>query len=254
VKEALSPHGAAPAGNGREPLKQLRLKTQDSRPKKSLILLFILASCVLSLFLPLNSYGDIEKSLKDLEKKQKTIDVWKADFIQTKVTALMTDKIVSEGYAAFKRPNLIRWRYIKGSNLLMVFNGNEAWLYYPNLREAERYRNIERMIKKFPLAYGLEIETIRKYWDISIISDSPNEFITLELRPKEKESRRVFEKITLLIEKKIGVPRKVQIFEPGGDYTIIEFKEIKVNESLPSDFFTFKPPEGIKVITPFEER
>lgn len=250
----LSPPGVAPVENGRELLKQLRRKTQDPRPKKSLILLFILASCVLSPFLPLHSYGDIEKSLLELEEKQKGIDTWDADFIQTKVTSLMSDKIVSEGHTVFKRPNLIHWRYIKGSNLLMVFNGQEAWLYYPNLREAERYRNIERMIKKFPLAYGLAIENLRKYWNISIISDSPNGFIILELRPKEKESRRVFEKITLLIEKKIGVPRKVQIFEPGGDYTIIEFKEIKVNENLPSDLFTFKPPAGVKVVNPLEER
>ncbi|MEK6692297.1 MAG: outer membrane lipoprotein carrier protein LolA [Nitrospirota bacterium] len=204
------------------------------------------------IFLPVNSFGEIEKALKDLEEKQKAIDTWEADFIQTKVTSLMSDKIVSEGHAVFKRPNLIHWRYTKGSNLLMVFNGNEAWLYYPNLKEAERYKNIERMIRKFPLAYGLEIETLRKYWDISIISDSPSGFISLELRPKEKESRRVFEKITLLIERKIGVPGKVQIFEPGGDHTIIEFKEIRVNGKIPSDFFTFKPPPGVKVITPFE--
>lgn len=209
------------------------------------------AFCIL--IFPLNSFGDIEKTLKDLEEKQKTIDTWEADFIQTKVTTLMLDKIISEGHTVFKKPNLIYWRYTKGSNILMVFSGQEAWLYYPNLREAERYKNIEKMIRKFPIAYGLEIESLRKYWDISIIPDSPNNLITLELHPKEKEMRKVFEKITLLIDKKIGIPQKIQIYEPGGDYTIIVFKEIKINVLLPANFFIFKPPTGVKVITPFVE-
>lgn len=204
------------------------------------------------LLFPLHSYGDLDKTLNDLEERQKGIETYEADFIQTKVLSIMTSKISSEGHIYFKRPNLINWRYIKGSNLLMVFNGNEAWLYYPNLKEAERYKNIERIIKKFPLAFGLDVKDLRRYWDISLIPASQEGIIAIELRPKAGEKERIFERMTLWIEENKGVPKRVQIFETGGDYTLIEFKRIRINEELPPDIFIFKPPEGVKVTSPLE--
>jgi len=225
---------------------------------------FILISTSLIFTFPIHSYSDIDKTLRELEERQEVIETWESDFIQTKVLSIMTTKIISKGHIYFKRPNLIHWRYTKGGNLLMVFDGKEAWLYYPNLKEAERYRDIEDIISRFPLASGLDLKNLGRYWDIRPLPSPKEGIVALELRPKVKEEKghplnqvhRIsgFDRMILWIEGKRGLPLRVEISEPKGDSTIIEFKGMRVNERFRSDIFTFKPEAGVKVITPLEQR
>lgn len=231
----------------------LKIKIQKSKFKITELLYFTFYILHFTFLLfPLNSYGDIEKALQNLEEKQKGIETWEADFIQTKAVSIMASRIISEGHVYFKKPNLIHWRYMKGSNLVMIFDGSEAWFYYPNLKEAERYKNIERIISKFPLASGLELKDMNKRWDVRTLPSPSNGLIALELRPGERGEKRIFERMVLWLEEKRAIIKRVQIFEPGGDNTIIEFKRIKLNEKFPADTFTFKPPAGIKVTAPLE--
>jgi outer membrane lipoprotein-sorting protein len=233
----------------------LKIKIQKSKFKIKELFFISFTFYILHfafLLFPLHSYGDLEKILQNLEEKQKAVETWEADFIQAKVVSIMASKIISEGHTYFKKPNLIHWRYTKGSSLLMIFNSDEAWLYYPNLKEAERYRNIERVIRRFPLAFGLDIKDLRKYWEITLMPSPEDEIVSLELRPKEGKEKRIFERMILWIDENKGAPKRVQILEPGGDSTLIEFKNIKLNQKLPGDLFIFKPPEGVKVTTPLE--
>lgn len=234
------------------------MRIEKLRPQFLFLISYFSFLLTLLILLPFNSYGDIENILHILEEKQKEIETWEAEFVQTKEISLMANKIISEGHMYFKKPNLIYWRYTKGSNLLMVFNGHEAWLYYPNLKEAERYKNIEGIMKMFPLAFGLELKDLKRYWDISLMPSPSDRIIALDLRPKGKDKRSPefipgFDKMTIWIEENRGAINKVQIFEPGGDNTIIEFKGIRLNEKLQDDLFTFKPPAGVKITSPLEE-
>jgi outer membrane lipoprotein-sorting protein len=42
------------------------------------------------------------------------------------------------------------------------------------------------------------------------------------------------------------LPTQQQFFEPGGDYLIASYREVKVNLKIPSSTFEIHPAEGAK--------
>ncbi len=68
----------------------------------------------------------------------------------------------------------------------------------------------------------------------------------LELVPKAKEVLQHFKKIELWLSDDTGYPAQHKMYQPGGDYILVTFSDLKVNPSVPDAALKLKLPKGVK--------
>ncbi len=197
--------------------------------------------------------NDLDSILKEMDKKQKGVKDIKASFIQEKMMELLEEKLISQGRMKYKKPDKMSWEYSAPDPLLMIIKRKEMWLYYPDMKVAEKYdlAGTGETLGLF-VGFGKSMEYLKKNYQIRLLRKKKN-FCSLELIPKREEELRYISKMILWIDTKEYWPVKTKIFEPNGDTTLIEFKNIKINTKIPDSEFEFKVPKGVEVVEPLKE-
>ena len=72
----------------------------------------------------------------------------------------------------------------------------------------------------------------------------------LELTPLAARVKGMFTKIVLWIDTDRDVSIQQQAFEPGDDYRLAKYTNIKLNATLPPDTFKLKTTSKTKVVHP----
>ncbi len=196
--------------------------------------------------------NDLDSILKEMDKRQKEIKDLRANFSQEKVLELLEEKLISQGRMKYKKPDRMSWEYFEPDPLLMIIKGQRMWLYYPDMKVAEKY-DLVRAGETLGLFVGFEksMEYLKKNYQIRLLEKEKN-FCSLELIPRREEELRYLSKIILWINAKEYWPIKTKIFEPNGDTTLIEFKDIEINTEIPDSEFEFKVPKGVEVVEPLQ--
>lgn len=216
--------------------------------KKVLLLLLVvvlLGSSVLA-------GNDLDSILKEMDKRQKEIKDLQANFSQEKVLELLEEKLISQGRMKYKKPDRMSWEYSVPDPLLMIIKGQRMWLYYPDMKVAEKY-DLEKSGETLGLfmGFGKSMDYLKKNYQIRLLEKEKN-FYPLELIPKREEELRYVSRIVLWIDTKEYWPVKTKIFEPNGDTTLIEFKNIEINTEIPDSEFEFQVPKGVEVVEPLK--
>ena len=102
------------------------------------------------------------------------------------------------------------------------------------------------------LGFGASGKDLQQQWNIKYLgSETINGIKTekLELAAKDPEVLKLFPKVTIWVDPERGVSLK-QVFDEGqGQSRICLYNNIKVNQSLPGDAFTFKTDPNPQYIT-----
>jgi outer membrane lipoprotein-sorting protein len=197
--------------------------------------------------------NDLDSILKKMDKRQRGMKDLKASFTQEKILELLEEKLISQGKMKYKKPDKMSWEYFKPDPLLMIIKGKRMWLYYPDMKVAEKY-DLARAGATLGLfvGFGKSMEYLKKNYQIRLLEKKKN-FCSLELIPRRGEELRYVSRIMLWIDTKEYWPVKTKIYEPNGDTTWIEFKNIKINTKIPDSEFEFKVPKGVEVVEPLKE-
>ncbi len=197
--------------------------------------------------------NDLDSILKKMDKRQRGMKDLKASFTQEKILELLEEKLISQGKMKYRKPDRMSWEYFEPDPLLMIIKGKRMWLYYPDMKVAEKY-DLERAGETLGLfvGFGKSMEYLKKNYQISLL-EKKKDFYSLELIPKREEELRYLSKIVLWIDTKEYWPVKTKIYEPNGDTTLIEFRNIELNTKIPDSEFEFKVPKGVEVVEPLKE-
>jgi outer membrane lipoprotein-sorting protein len=102
------------------------------------------------------------------------------------------------------------------------------------------------------LGFGASGKDLEQKWTIKDLGPETMDGVKtekLELIAKDPEVLKLFPKVTIWIDPDRGVSLK-QIFDEGqGQSRVCEYKNIRVNEALPSDAFTFKTDPNPQYVT-----
>jgi len=197
--------------------------------------------------------NDLDSILKKIDKRQRGIKDLKASFTQEKILELLEEKLISQGKMKYRKPDRMSWKYFEPDPLLMVIKEKRMWLYYPDMKVAEKY-DLERAGETLGLfvGFGKSVEYLKKNYQIKLLKEK-RDFYCLELIPKKEEELRYLSKIILWVNTKEYWPVKTKIYEPNGDTTLIEFRNIEINTKIPDSEFEFKVPKGVEVVEPLKE-
>jgi outer membrane lipoprotein carrier protein len=195
----------------------------------------ILYLCLCLSFFSASASADIIDDLKARQAKIKTVS---ADFSQEKKTRLLTKPIRSEGRFLYKQPGKVRWEYRGGMNMQVVFNGKDIWIYYPDLKEADKLSGLAQ----YGSLMHFDIFTMSK--DYTITARKDKGFTSLTFVPKAKGP---VSRIEMEISDDTSFPRVVRLLDRNNEPATIAFRDVKINPEIKDTAFNFVPEKGVIV-------
>jgi outer membrane lipoprotein carrier protein len=186
--------------------------------------------------------------VKKLQEQQKRTNTLQAEFRQEKELALLAKPEVSSGNFTFSKPNNVLWSYDAPKRVQMVIAGGTLTTYYPDLAKAEKIdvKRFEDRIFKYMGASGA-IDELARYFDFTFTNTPSKPEFVLDLKPKTRTVAKRVQRIKLWIDKKSYLTNKIEYVEGDGDITRYEFKNIRLNEPVPSSRFALTLPANVRV-------
>lgn len=160
---------------------------------------------------------------------------------------MLREPVVERGTLAFDPPDKFLRRTENGN--VAVSDGRTLWLYYPAVRQAEKYPlGTSRGPGEFfrLLAATVRLAELEKEFRVS--GEATPDGHRLVLVPRSASIRRMLDSIVLDIDSKLRLRRSV-ITSKEGDRTETTYS----NERLVppgSPIFRFEPPAGTDVVSP----
>ncbi len=177
------------------------------------------------------------QDLASLKEVAKNIQSVKADFIQKRFLPILTKPLLSEGRFYFSLPGSLRWEYLSPLRSVMLQKGDTLKLYHfsegawkPETTPAvESRRMVLAEISRWFQGRFDESKAFKPLY-------SPGPPARIILTPKEGIDKFI-ERIEIVLSAKPGVIDRVEIKEPGGSRTSMEFKKVEHNSSIPAEIF-----------------
>jgi outer membrane lipoprotein carrier protein len=197
---------------------------------------------------PLSPSG-MKDLLERIRQKRVAAPNVQADFQEEKVIRLMNKPITSAGKVWFQIPNKFR-REVKGNSpSVMVSDGQQLWIYYPNFKSAEHYT----LGKHSPLDAAmaaintaLNLENVEGTFNIAGVRTDRG--YDLQLLPRTPSMKRLFQKFDLRINNDL-LAEKTEMLQPNGDRIVTTYTN-QSRAPIPATMFEFTPPPGTEVTNP----
>jgi outer membrane lipoprotein carrier protein len=150
---------------------------------------------------------------------------------------------VSQGQMYIKRPNQFRWDYQKPYQQLIVADGDNVWIYDPDLEQVIM-KKLNRALGKTP---ALLLSSDRPIAEDFFVNSLPAkaDITRLELLPKDAQAQFDSIRLNLRGETLLGF----ELVDNLGQTTLITFKQLERNQTLEESLFIFTPPAGVDVVT-----
>jgi outer membrane lipoprotein carrier protein len=154
----------------------------------------------------------------------------------------------SSGSVKLSAPRQFRWEYLKPSPQLIVADGDQVWLYDPDLEQVTvRKQSLEE--QQSPLAVLIDPTELERRYRVAE-AGAAGGLSWLSLAPKAGEDA-PFKRAKLGFGA-AGLAR-MELFDALGQRTVIAFTPWQRNPRFAANTFRFVPPKGTDVVgTPVE--
>ena len=186
------------------------------------------------------AYADAATArLSDLLGKAETLS---GRFSQLTLDASGTHLQEATGQMELKRPGLFRWHTDAPLEQLLVSNGQQVWLYDPDLEQVTIQQLDQRLTHTPALLLSGDVSKIGENFTIEF--KEAGDVVDFILRPKARDT--LFD--TLRLSFRGGLINDMQLIDNVGQRTNILFLGVKMNPPIPASQFTFEVPAGADVI------
>jgi outer membrane lipoprotein-sorting protein len=185
----------------------------------------------------LSSAAMASQDLASLKEASRNYQSVKADFFQKRVLPILTKPLLSEGRFCYDAPGSLRWEYLRPIRSVMLQKGDSFKLYQfsegewrPELTPAvESRRMVLAEISRWFQGRFDESKAFKHRY-------TPGPPARIILTPGEGIGKFI-QRIEIVLSAKSGVIDRVEIEEPGGSRTSIEFKKVEINSKIPAELF-----------------
>lgn len=197
---------------------------------------------------------DLTEILSHMDRAARGLRTISANLEYTKVTVLVDDKLVQSGQLLYRKGNntdiLIDFK--KPEPRTIAFRKNRGEIYNPKIKQIEEY-NLEGksgMVEQFLLlGFGAETGRIKEDYDLKFLKEEDLQgdiTVVLELTPRSDTTRAQITRIQLWVSEESWLPAQQKFFQPGGDYLMARYTNVKVNRPLSSASFNIRAPGDVK--------
>lgn len=234
-----------------------------------LVRCLVLAGCLGMFSSPTLGYAaDLKAVVATLELGYRGLTDLSADFYQRTTIAALKREERGGGELFLKRPAwggtaMFRFDYTKPKQQI-VSNGRKVWYYLPENRQvivADVASLFEGGGNSVAFNYLTGLGTVSRDFTITFAGrgrDRKGNYV-LDLVPKKPTpilSRLQLTISAAAVEQYLatGKPKELfpvvssLVFDQGGNRTLLEYRNVRVNRGLGAERFTFKVPAGVEVI------
>lgn len=202
--------------------------------------------------LPHQAQGATPNEIADkIQANYEKILDYRANFVQ-EVTLTNINKIQkNEGVVYFKKGGKMRWDYQKPQKQEFISDGKTIWHYMPADNQVWVDKASHGFSSKTPSTFLAGMGNLKRDFKIkfakSTLVDTKDNYL-LELFPKEEQPG--MKRLLLVVAKDSYQVVETLVYDQFGNLTRVTFSEIKINNNLPDDLFSFQIPKGAEVIRP----
>jgi outer membrane lipoprotein-sorting protein len=173
-------------------------------------------------------------SLKEAFRNIRSV---KAEFLQKRYLQILTKPLLSEGKLFFYTPDSLRWEYLSPLRSVMLQKGNNIQVY--NFSEGKWKPEMTQAVEARRMVLAEISRWFQGRFDESKAfkhTYSPGPPARIILVPGEGINRFI-QRIEIALSVRPGVIDRVEIEEPGGSRTSIEFRNVEINSSISLEVF-----------------
>ena len=172
-----------------------------------------------------------------IKEASRNIQSVKAGFLQERHLQILKDPLLSEGRFFYLASGSLRWEYLSPLRSVMLQKGDSIRLYH--FSEGAWKEEMTQAVEARRMVLAEMSQWFKGRFDESkifshVYSTGPPGRILLT--PKEGINRFILG-IEIVLSDRPGVIDRVEIAEPGGSATRIEFRNVEINSTLPSEIF-----------------
>jgi len=221
--------------------------------------------------------GALETPFKAETKSSEQIKDFSANFSQESHIASIDRTQHGQGVVQFKfiaaaaQKSVLakfRWEYHKPTVQEIISDGQTMWVYLPENRQVieSDIGRIDAQRGQNPVTFLSGLGNLSQ--DFFISWGSPrvveNGGYLLQLEPRQ--ASQFIQKIEIVVNKEainnwLKKHKTGEVFpiistlvtDPGGNLTVIEFRDVQVNQKLADKLFSFERPAGVELVDPGEQ-
>lgn len=223
---------------------------------------FVAAVVVLMFFSGGDSSGEtgdaLESVFAHMEQSSGHFQSFAAGITTSKYTAILDEFDPPErGRFYYARSSegsaLIRWEITDPGERILTIQKDEAILYQPKIKSAQKYKLGKNKDKAEYLALGIgqSPADLKKTFNITYLGKERvdgNACSILELKPKDLKAAAMFSSITIWVKDATGVSTRMKLQEPYDDYLLVDFSDEKLNEKIDASMFRQKLADDVNVL------
>jgi outer membrane lipoprotein-sorting protein len=179
--------------------------------------------------------GIIKAGIRETAQKTKTLA---SDFTQEKEMSMIREKIISKGKFYFKKERMLRWEYLQPFNYLIIIRDEQI-----SIKDDNKVNQFNMMSNKvFQEINRIILGSIRG----TLVSDEKNFKATfydsgtawvVKLKTLSPGLKSSLSEINIYFDRKDYSVNRLEMAEPGGDFTRITFSDKKVNQPMDDEKF-----------------
>jgi outer membrane lipoprotein-sorting protein len=195
---------------------------------------------------------EILSHMNESAKRLKTIS---ASLEYTKVTVLVDDRSTESGQLLYRKGKStdILIDIKKPDAKTILFRKNRAEIFNPRINQIQEYDLQEKsnLVEQFfLLGFGTDTDRLKKDYDLKFLREENldgDTTVVLELTPRSQETRAQITSITLWVSEESWLPVQQRFLQPGGDYFVARYTNVKVNRGIPSSAFQISAKDAKRV-------
>lgn len=185
-----------------------------------------------------------DDALRELVQQTQKIENYRASFNQRIKDQFDNLKDQSSGEFIIQKPYQFVWFTQSPFEQKIVSDGENLWTFDMDLDQVN-IQTLNKAMGNTPVfLLGADAETLGKSFHVSKLPTGIETSQTFELKPKE--AGYAFERMMVLFKE--GVLREILLMDTLGQKTVVDFADVKVNQSIPEQTFKFEIPEGVDVV------
>jgi outer membrane lipoprotein carrier protein LolA len=181
----------------------------------------------------------LDQILAGLNVSAAGIETLAADFIQEKHLEMFQETLVSRGRFYFSRPDRLRWEMTEPVASGFLLNGDRGKRWHERAGAAVPFDIARepgiRLIAEQLLAWArVDIVWLVQQYHMTLLSEEP---VSLKLVPLQAGADQFVEYLQIGFNAERSHVETVEVHEPGGDFTRINFSGTQLNQPLDPALF-----------------
>ncbi|QED36987.1 outer membrane lipoprotein carrier protein LolA [Antarcticibacterium arcticum] len=183
------------------------------------------------------SNGDLKNFTRGVAIEANNLESLSGDFVQTKYIQLMEESAVSKGKLYYKAPNVLKWEYSAPYNYKILFKENQLFINDDGDKSVTSLRSnklFEKLVSLISGSINGKLLADRENFDVSFFRQGGK--VSAVIISRDPSLKQMFSEIVLIFSEDHRL-HSVQLKEEEGDYTQIDFKNIKLNQKIDPAIF-----------------